>query len=116
MGLLKCAKDLGHYQVIIPLIATHTIPYIALITKSLKETRPYSAFQKHLSTYTLVIATMISFGLFEFYIENNFLEFDLSKGPVVLNSIIRSLYLIPLFLHFYSDSIIWKRSYKENLN
>lgn len=99
-------------QVLIPLLLMHGISYIGIMAQTLNRT------QKRFSTFSLsflvVSATVISLGLWEGWLENNFLHQRFQPyQDDIYTAIIIGLYLVPLFSHYIFDSWIWKKSHRE---
>lgn len=91
--------------VLIPFIASHGLPYMFLISKTLKidQTRIYT---KNL-ILLFVVLTALSFGAIETIVQENLINYihmEFSMG----NALFNVLFLAPLFLHFYMDSFLWK--------
>lgn len=98
--------NLNHY--LLALIASHGIPYMFLIKGKLKSRIPY------LNIIT-VFAVALVFGLLENYYEDNFINFSNETSKSLMNSLLSTLLLVPLFSHFFFDTYIWKRDLKEEL-
>ncbi|MCO4754554.1 MAG: hypothetical protein KC478_08720 [Bacteriovoracaceae bacterium] len=88
---------------LISLIVAHGVPYVFLIRKSLNTTQKQLKYSWYLIVYVLLI-----FGGAEYFIGTGFISFDKANYSIG-ESVFAALFLLPLFSHFFMDSIIWKR-------
>ncbi len=91
---------------LLPIIISHGVPYFFLISKSvrLKMSDKYRA-----GSLMLVLIVALLLGMGEDLFESNLVSYigkDYSFAEILLNT----LFLFPLFLHFFIDSFLWKRN------
>lgn len=103
------------FQILLPLMVAHGIPYYAMLGVGLTRTRS-SRFPTYLSVFKAVLLTAIIFGGFEFYFEREIIDFDekyLYIPPKLWESMLLGLYVIPLMSHYTLDAFIWKSKHRE---
>ncbi len=93
-------------EVIFPFTILHAVSYFGIMGQSLERTQKsrFSSFQIALG---IVLGTALIFGLMESAVEEHVL------GSTSFESIVVGLYLTPLFLHYYFDSVIWRKNHRE---
>lgn len=97
-------------QVFAPLIVPHGVHYLALVSFACVRTDTLLS-QKRVWAVVAILASMIGFGIAEFYFEGQLLDYERRS---VFNLAVLSLYLVPLLSHFILDAMIWKKQYFEN--
>jgi len=103
------------FQILLPLMVAHGIPYYAMLGVGLTRTRP-KVFPSYMSVIKAVLITTVLFGGFEFYFEREIIEFDdkyLYVTPKVWESLLLGLYVIPMMCHYTLDAFIWKSKHRE---
>jgi hypothetical protein len=102
-------------QVLMPLIMAHGIPYIALMGISLRKSRP-DKYNNYKMIFIILVSTAIIFGSCEYFFEQFSADLNdqyLFIKPSLLQSVLVSLYLIPVLCHYAFDAIIWRRKHRE---
>lgn len=93
-------------QVLFPLVVSHGVAYIALISLSVRRVRTVRA-----GTYVTlgaIMFTALAFGAAEFLFEDRYAGFDDPSWAAVT-----ALWLTPLFSHFVYDAFLWRRTHPE---
>lgn len=93
-------------EVIFPFTILHAVSYFGIMGQSLERTQKarFSSFQIALG---IVLGTALVFGIMEAAVEEYVI------GTTNFESIVVGLYLTPLFLHYYFDSVIWRKNHRE---
>ncbi len=115
--LYTCVFYIGKdgFQILLPLMVAHGIPYYAMLGVGLTRTRPIQ-FPTYVSVIKAVLLTAIIFGGFEFYFEREIIDFDekyLYVPPKLWESMLLGLYVIPMMSHYTLDAFIWKSKHKD---
>lgn len=92
-------------QILGSIILSHAITYIAVVYKSLSIKNFLNLNKKTLAL--LMLCTAGLFGLFEFYLEENYIDHN---SNTLTMSLLTAVYLTPLLSHFIFDSWLWKKS------
>lgn len=103
------------FQILLPLMVAHGIPYFSMLGVSLKRTRS-SKFPDFKSVIKAILLTSLLFGSFEFYFESEIIDFDdsyLFVRPDVIDCLLIAFYTIPLMAHYTLDAFIWKSNHRE---
>ena len=95
-------------QVLLPLVLSHGITYLALTSLSLKRTRP-KYFSAAFKSVGVVALTALIFGALHRVAQSSL------HGPQGswLEAGLVTLYMIPLFSHFLYDLMLWKETHWE---
>lgn len=93
-------------EVIFPFTILHAVSYFGIMGQTLERTQK-KRFPGFAFALLIVVLTAVVFGVSEKAVE----EFVLGKLPN--QTFIVGLYLTPLFLHYYFDSIIWRKRHRE---
>jgi len=103
--------DVG--TILTPLVISHGVAYFGVMGDSLTRTQK-SRFPTFLRALGVVIATAVVAGGFEFYSEDNWIDFqDAGPGGSFVVALVTGIYLVPLFSHFIFDARIWRRKHRE---
>lgn len=104
------------FQILLPLMVAHGIPYYAMLGVGLTRTRP-KRFPSYMTVAKAVLFTAVLFGGFEFYFEREIIDFDeryLFIPPKLWESLLLGLYVIPMMSHYTLDAFIWKSKHRES--
>lgn len=105
-----------YLQVLGPVIIGHGISYAALMAFALNKTQSerYFSFKR---TFIFLMGIAIIFGILESFSEDYLSLWIESVGKMesipLIGVALISLYLTPLFCHYYFDGYLWKSSHRE---
>jgi len=101
-------------EILFPLVLTHGIGYLGMMSLSLQRSRR-QIFTNFMKAMFVLIVTAIAFGVFEFYAELEWIDIDQNyiHGISLLETILIGFYLTPLFCHYLFDAVIWKGNHRE---
>ncbi|MGZ3690158.1 MAG: hypothetical protein ACXVAX_01565, partial [Pseudobdellovibrio sp.] len=108
--MASCLWADNELQLLAPLILTHAFHYLALTVLTGAKTNTLLKLNSYFKVTLLVLSSLLIFGAFEFYTENNYLDFF---SHTLVGSLLIAIYLVPLLTHFILDAMIWKRNYPE---
>ncbi|MCO4792816.1 MAG: hypothetical protein KC493_03830 [Bacteriovoracaceae bacterium] len=103
------------FQILLPLMVAHGVPYYAMLGQSLIKTRR-DRFPNYKVVWKAIFLTAVVFGGFEFYFERELIDFDLEYlfvAPTVWESLLLGVYVIPLMSHYLIDAYIWRSHHRE---
>ncbi len=102
-------------QILLPLLLSHGIPYMAVMSLSLGRLDP-KAFHKVYKAVGIIALTAVVGGvantLYETYvitISNGYVQ----NGISVIETLLIGIYLVPLFCHYVFDGYLWKSKHKD---
>lgn len=99
--------------ILTPLVISHGVAYFGVMGDSLTKTQE-KRFPTFARALMVVIATALVAGGFEFYADENWIDFrDSGPGGSWVVALVTGLYLVPLFSHFVFDAVIWRRKHRE---
>lgn len=93
-------------EVLFPLVVSHGVAYIGLVSLSLKRTQRFPSLAQW--TIILVFLTALVFGLLESVFER-----QLNSSSPVFAALV-ALYLTPLFCHYWFDAFLWRSQHPES--
>jgi hypothetical protein len=94
-------------QILFPLVVSHGLAYIGLVSLSVERTRVVTA--SPVKIVFLVLVTAVFFGGAERVFE--YVWLDLANPR---KAVLAAIYLTPLFSHYVFDAFLWKRTHPES--
>lgn len=104
-----CFLTLNHsFQVYMPLLAFHAISYLALMSHSVDKLNEKKVSMTKI--WGLLMGIVVFFVSIEYFITDYFEVFTVPSWSGNLKlSVIMALAVLPNLMHFYLDSVIWKK-------